>query len=109
MYASLSLPMKLNSRASIIKKPWVARIDGTCEVYKYRRVFMKSIKDYTYSAKSGRGTEYYYQLPPGIYEVCYPYSWKHDERYFMVVTSEGQMGRIEQEQVDAWLKNITSE
>lgn len=92
-------------------KPWVARIAGLSDQYEFQRDFVRGYWDYTYSTKgAGKNTCMYFPLPPGIYEVYYPTSWKHEYRGFMRVDKAGDLHDISREEVNEWLlKNAISE
>lgn len=85
-------------------KPWVAKIIGLHPRYSFTREFVKAVYDYTYAAKSGKGQTMYWFVPPGIYEVYYPTSWKHETRYFVRVTDEGDVIEISRDEVLECLK-----
>lgn len=84
---------------------WVAQITGVHQVFHYERKFLKGKKDYTYSnSKGSRGVYVYYLLESGnIYEVKSPVSWKRTERYFCIVTEDGEIQRVNKEYVDKWI------
>lgn len=90
-------------------RPWVARIVGPDPTWGLRREFMRGVYDYTLARKSGsRGIYVYWMLPPGMYEVYRPVSWKRDERFFIRVTDDGEWHKIGREEVEQCL-NDTSE
>lgn len=96
------------SRFGSRPKPWVAKITALHQQYGFAREFMKPVRDYTYAAKSGKGTVMYWFVPPGIYEVYYPTSWKHERRYFVQVTDEGDVIEINHEDVLSHLNGESS-
>lgn len=80
--------------------PWVARIDGTDPRWGFRREFVRGVHDYTYGEEHhSRGVWLYFFLPPGLYEVYRPVSWKHEERYFVRVDGQGNLHRIRRQDV----------
>lgn len=90
--------------------PWVARLTGTDPHWGFQRQFIKAAFDYTYARKSGgRGIYLYFALPPGIYEVYYPTSWKRERRYFARVNEAGEVFEITCEEVFECLKSTDSE
>lgn len=86
---------------------WVAQITGVHVKYKYERKFLKGKKDYTHAnSKGSRGVFVYYLLESGnLYEVLSPVSWKRSERYFCIVTEDGEVERVDKEYVDQWIKD----
>jgi hypothetical protein len=79
--------------------PWVARITGLDPVYKLAREFQSPVFDYSRATRNGKNTYVYYFLPPGIYEVWYAISWKHETRYFIQVDESGVKHEIGREEV----------
>lgn len=90
-------------------RPWVARITALHDKYGLNRDFIKAVYDYTYAAKSGKGQTMYWFVPPGLYEVYYPTSWKHERHYFVRVTDEGDVIEISRDEVIECLKKSDSE
>lgn len=92
------------------EKPWVARLGGLCAQYGLQREFVRGVYDYTYATKqNGKNTYLYFNLPPGLYEVYQPTSWKHERRYFVCVTEDGEVQEISKDEAVECLKNTTSE
>lgn len=90
--------------------PWVAQITGFHQKYKFNRVFMDGVYDYSFARKSGgRGIYIYYALPPGVYDVYYPISWKHEDRYYALVDDDGNITRISKEDVEQWLNQQSAD
>lgn len=91
-------------------RPWVARLTGLDERFGFRRDFVRGVYDYTRAngKRGGRGIYIYYALPPGLYEVYRPISWKHHERFFICVDDQGDIIRVTREEVEACLKNECS-
>lgn len=85
--------------------PWVAHIVGFDEQFGYKRVFMPRVYDYSHASKSGKGTVIYFFLPPGLYEIYEPVSWKRDERYFIRANHDGTYEQLNREELDKCLKN----
>lgn len=81
---------------------WVAEITAFDAKYKYTRHFMRFKKDYSRSnSKGSRGVYAEYLLESGqIYEVK-----ERKERYFCKVDDAGEIVKITEEEVIAWLKN----
>jgi len=88
------------------QRPWVARIIGIDPHYRYQREFLQPSKDYSEANSVGsRGVFLYYWLDDGaVYEVKEQYTWRKWRRYFCQVR-DGQIVRIEEEDVVEWLKN----
>lgn len=82
------------------KRQWVARITGLDDKYRFKRDFLRPQRDYSRANSAGsRGIYEYYFLPPGIYEVSDPRSWRRVERYFIRATSDGKAVRISEQEV----------
>ena len=86
-------------------RPWVARITGTHSHYGLAREFMKPVYDYSRASRKGKDTYAYFNLPPGLYEVYHPTSWKHETRYFAQVDEHGDIHEVSKEVVLECLKN----
>jgi hypothetical protein len=85
---------------------WVAEIIGHDLRYGYQRQFSGEPPDYTRAnSKGSRGVFAWYILESGrTYEVKAQLSWSRTERYFCFVSPEGEIIRIDKEEVDAWLR-----
>ena len=90
-------------------RPWVAKITGEDSQFGLARDFLRPVYDYTYATRKGKNTFVYYHMAPGIYELYYPVSWKHDARYFARVDEYGDIHEITREEVDECLKNTILE
>lgn len=91
-------------------KPWVAHLTGLDSHFGFAREFVRGVYDYTYATKSGlHGVYLYFAIPPGLYEVYWPISWKHEYRGFRRVDEFGNVHDIEREEVIECLKNVASE
>jgi hypothetical protein len=89
--------------------PWVARLLGTDHRWEFQREFMRGVRDYTLGQEHHtRGVWLYFFLPPGVYEVYRPTSWKHEERYFVRVDEQGDLHQINHEDVLECLKSDIS-
>jgi hypothetical protein len=86
---------------------WVAKIMGHHDVFIYKREFLRGKKDYRKSnSKGSRGVFIWYILESGfVYEVKAPLSWKNTERYYCIVTEEGEIQRVDKEYVEEWIRN----
>lgn len=84
--------------------PWVAKITGLDRRYGLSREFRKAIYDYSNATKNGKNTVAYYFLPPGLYEIYYPTSWKHEYRGFQRVDEAGERTEITREEIIKCLK-----
>jgi hypothetical protein len=93
---------------TIPQSGWVAEITGFDSIYKYARKFLKCKKDYSRSNKKGsRGVFIEYILESGhIYEVKKKPSWNRTERYFCIVSDEGDIIKISEDEVVAKLKAL---
>lgn len=111
MYGVLAIRLIVgSSRWPSRPKPWVSRITGTNSQFGLAREFIRPVYDYTYASKgTGKNTHAYFALPPGIYEVYYPTSWKHEYRGYIEVDEQGDLHDITREDVDTCLKNTISE
>lgn len=89
--------------------PWVARITGEDAQFGFARDFLRPVYDYTHATRKGKNTYAYYHMPPGLYELYYPVSWRHDTRYFARVDKTGTIHTITREDVVECLKNTISE
>lgn len=88
-------------------RPWVARLTALDDRWQFKREFIKGVYDYTYARSTGsRGIYLYFALAPGCYEVYRVISWKHEERYFCQVTKDGDMRRIDRQEVIECLKSM---
>lgn len=80
-------------------RPWCARIIGTDPTFGLKREFVKAVYDYTVASRKGKNIYVYFNLAPGIYEVFYPTSWKHEARYFVRVDNDGEVHTIKRAEV----------
>lgn len=88
--------------------PWVARLVGLDDTYGFKREFIRGVIDRTYARdKVGRGTRYYFAVPPGLYDVYESISRSKCRRYFVQVDDMGDVTEIEREEVVECLKNNT--
>lgn len=80
-------------------RPWVARVTGLRRDGSFERQFLEGRKDYSQANSVGsRGIYYHYHLPPGLYEVNHPETWKRCRRYFARVAG-GILSEITEEEV----------
>lgn len=86
-------------------RPWVARLAGLDDRWGFLREFVKGVYDYTYATQKGKNVWVYFALGPGLYEVYYPTSWKHEERYFIIVDEDGIEQKITKSEVIECLKS----
>jgi hypothetical protein len=84
------------------KSGWIAEITGFDPKYHYSRLFLRYHKDYSRANKKGsRGVFAEYTLESGrIYDVK-----DGDRRYFCNVNDDGDIVRMEESEVIAWLKS----
>lgn len=90
-------------------KPWVSRLTGLDENYRFQREFINiSQKDYSRAnSKGSRGIYIYYILKDGIYEVKRLVDWKRTRRYFIRV-DEDRISEISRAEVIGYLENNQS-
>lgn len=88
------------------KRYWCAEIIGFNEKFGYDRKFVRAKKDYADSNSIGsRGVFVYYTLDSGkVYEVLHPYNWKKSSRYFCIVSDDGEIVKISEEELKEWLQ-----
>jgi hypothetical protein len=90
-------------------RPWVARLGGLDDRFGFARTFIKGVYDYTYATRgTGKNTYLYFALPPGLYEVYWPTSWKHEYRGFRRVDECGNVHDMTEQEVLECLKNAAS-
>lgn len=85
---------------------FVAQIIGRDPKYKWSRIFLRGKKDYSRSNSKGtRGVYIYYELESGsVYDVKKPVSWKNTDRFFCFVDDDGNINRIEENEIEKCLK-----
>jgi hypothetical protein len=80
---------------------WVARVRMSCG--RIDREFIKpTFNNSKANAPHTRGVYKYYWLECGdgyVYEVSAPLSWRRVDRYFCVVTIDGEIQRVDEEYV----------
>ena len=85
------------------RRPWVARIQGTCPKYNLERKFEWAMKDYRDASRSGRsGIYHYFFLRPGVYEIYEILNTTRTTRYFGV-SDGGVFARVEKDEVMKWV------
>ncbi|GAA0719559.1 hypothetical protein Drose_05870 [Dactylosporangium roseum] len=85
------------------RRPWVARLEGLCPVYGYRREFLDPDIDYTDANGNGsRGVVFRWVLESGrFYETRYPVSWSRMGHRFLTATPEGDVVDVTEAQIRA--------
>lgn len=85
---------------------WAAEIIDFDKKYKYQRKFLKGKKDYTYSnGKGSRGIYYEWILESNhIYDIKRRVSWGRCERFFCTVNEDGDIIKIDEQEVIECLK-----
>jgi len=107
MYASWWGEIFAGKAYEVYRQPWVSRLTGLDERGKFRREFMRGLRDYTYGqAHHSRGVYLYFALPPGLYEFSRFVSWKREERFFGRVRDDGEIERIAREEAATCLNAI---
>ena len=88
---------------------WIAEITGLSKKYGFERSFLPYKKDYTKSNSNGsRGVYSWFILDSGkYYEVYEKTSWRSVDRYFCMVTDDGEILRVSKEEVFRWAKSIS--
>jgi len=111
MYGVIGIRLIIgSSRWPSRPKPWVARLTRLDDHYGFAREFIRATYDYTHASKAnGKGTRMYFAMPPGVYEGCWPISWKHEHRGFWQVDEQGNIYDITREEVIECLKKSVSE
>ena len=90
-----------------IRKPWVARILGPDEKYRWQREFMRSNTSYLNANSVGsRGVELHFFVPRGVYQVQYFTSWRCRVKEFLCV-SMGRSHTIDETDVMSWLRKLS--
>lgn len=81
------------------RSSWVAEISGPDAKYGLKREFVKSKLDYSHAnSKGSRGIFAEFLLDEGkIYEVKARTSWGRSDRYFCIVTENGDIKEIDEE------------
>jgi len=89
---------------------WVAEITGFDPKYKYARNFLKRKLNYSRANSVGsRGVFAEYILESGkIYEVKCKKSWQNSERYFCTVNQDGDIVKLDESEIQEWLRNHSS-
>lgn len=81
---------------------WVAEISGFDHVYKYKREFLRFKKDYSRANRKGDRVFAEYILESGkIYDV----KKNGKNRFFCIVTDEGLIKKLDESEVEEWLRN----
>ncbi len=80
------------------RQPLISKITDFDTKYKYKREFLTPKLDFTHSNSKGDGTQFWYVLEDGIYEVRSPRG-----KYFVVVTN-GDYKTISENEVQQCLK-----
>ena len=98
---SVTLELEYTDR----KRNWVAEIVGKDPDYGLRREFLSPKMDYTHANKRAtRGVIAIYLLSPNkVYDISYPLSAKHTDRYFAAVRDK-EIVRLERSEVESWVK-----
>ena len=88
--------------------PWVAEIVGGDPRYKYLRLFLRPNVNYRDANSVGsRGVYNWYMLEYGkCYQVHERTSWRSSDRYFCTVDKFGDVTRLDEGEVRAWLKSL---
>lgn len=90
------------------RMPWVAEITGADSKFGFKRSFLKGNWERSKSNYTGsRGTKLCFILESGkLYEVKSPVSWRSVDRYFCVVTEDGDIKRTTETEAKTCLKNL---
>lgn len=111
MYGTIKAELIRGAAWASRPRPWVARLTGLDRKFGLAREFVKGVPDYTHASgkAGGRGIYIYWALPPGLYEIYRPVSWKHEERFYFRVDNDGELHIVTRDEVLECLKNTTSE
>lgn len=93
------------------QRPWVAELTGLCPNYGFQRRFLRPKRDYADANSRGtRGVLFYWTLESGfLYETRYRSTWDRWHHRFLLVTSDGEIQDVTEEEVRGWLANVVSE
>lgn len=93
------------------ERPWVARLAGLSDRYRYDREFVQAKADYREANSRGtRGVWFWWTLESGnVYETRYRTSWERWTHRFLTVTPEGDVVDLTEEEVRTCLANAASE
>jgi hypothetical protein len=91
----------------IIRRPWIAEIFGTDKNFKFKRNFLKGNWQRKRSNSTGsRGVEIWFTLVSGkLYEAKSFKSWRSIDRYFCIITNDGNVNRLTEIEAMEWLKD----
>lgn len=111
MYGVIAIRLIIgSSRWPSRPKPWVARLTRLDDHFGFAREFIRATYDYTHASKAnGKGTRMYFAMPPGVYEIYWATSWKHEYRGFRRVDDNGDIHDITREEVLECLTKLASE
>lgn len=87
--------------------PWIAEITGTHEKFKFERKFIKYRTDYSEANGAfSRGVYQCYIVESGrLYELKNLVSWNSYERYFFIVSENGDIEKKTESEAMEWIKN----
>lgn len=85
-------------------RAWVAIISGWGEEYKYDRIFVNPMIDYSgANAVGSRGVFKHYYLTDGVvYQISEPRSWNRTDKYYCRFEN-GEKIIMSEAEVDQWL------
>jgi len=91
---------------SVPSRSWCAKITDLDPKYKWKREFLKGMKDYSNSnSKGSRGVTSTYILDEwNVYEVKRSVSWGNSERFFCIVNKDGMIEKISEDQVENFIR-----
>jgi hypothetical protein len=91
------------------QRPWVAALTGLTPAGAFQRTFLRAKADFRdANSKGTRGVWFHWTLDPGLYEADYPVTWDRREHRLLRVTDDGHVHDVSEEEVRAWLENVTS-
>lgn len=90
-----------------LRQPWVAEIAGIDSKFGFKREFLKGNWQRKRSNGTGsRGVEIWFTLELGkLYEIKSFKSWRSIDRYFCIITNDGNVNRITEIEAMEWLKD----
>lgn len=91
------------------QRPWVAALTGLTPSGMFVRRHLRAKADFREANSAGtRGVWFHWTLDPGLYEADYPVTWNRREHGFLRVDENGRVDDVTEQEVRAWLGNVTS-
>jgi len=85
----------------ITNSHFIAKIVKNKSKVSIKKIYLKGKKDYTDSNSTGsRGIYEWFILECGcVYEIKKPVTWKHTDMFFCYVTGDGNIQKIEEDEI----------